>query len=128
VRARKAAGRQIPEPGTARARGVSEVSPQCLAKAVEINSSRKGPVRAIPMRLPQFDREILTRWRCDEIKPLNVPLLELAPNGCRWPSGNGSRQFPYTFCDHTQIEGSSYCLSHYALSIGPGTSSERRAA
>jgi hypothetical protein len=128
MRARKAAGRQIPEPGAARARGVSEVSPQCLAKAVEINSSRKGPVRAIPMRLPQFDREILTRWRCDEIKPLNVPLLELAPNGCRWPSGNGSRQFPYTFCDHTQIEGSSYCLSHYALSIGPGTSSERRAA
>jgi hypothetical protein len=110
-------------------KGVSEVSPQCLAKVAETRRKPPQPIqRAIPMRLPQFNRENLTRVRCDEVKPLNVRLLELAPNGCRWPSGNGSRQFPYTFCDHPQVEGSSYCWEHHAASIGPGSASERRAA
>ena len=76
------------------------------------------------MRLPRFNRAALMDLRCDEVKPLNVPLFELEPQQCRWPYGDRS----FVFCGHLRLEASQYCLSHYALSIGPGTPSERRAA
>jgi hypothetical protein len=51
------------------------------------------------------------RLRCIEIVPQNVTLLELAPSGCRYPSGDN----PFTFCNHQQQPESSYCPSHQAL-------------
>lgn len=63
------------------------------------------------------------KLRCVEIVPRHVSLLDLEPNDCRYPYGDG----PITFCGHAKMPGSSYCVPHYALSIGPGTSSERHA-
>jgi GcrA cell cycle regulator len=78
------------------------------------------------MRLPRFNRAALMDLRCDEVKPLNVTLLELEPHQCKWPvSGERANT---RFCGHLRLEASSYCLDHQALSIGRGTPSERRTA
>lgn len=58
--------------------------------------------------------------RCVEIDPLHVSLLDLEPETCRWPYGEG----PFTFCGHPAVFGS-YCGPHFHLSIGGGTPSER---
>jgi hypothetical protein len=39
-------------------------------------------------------------------------LLDLDAEGCRYPFGDG----PFTFCNHAQHEGSTYCGPHMALS------------
>lgn len=62
--------------------------------------------------------------RCAEVEPRHLSLIDLEPNDCRWPYGDG----PFTHCGHPHFAGSSYCPSHFFLSIGPGTSSERSAA
>lgn len=53
----------------------------------------------------QFDR-------C-EVLPGNVSLLELADNGCRYPTDDRS---PFVFCNSPQRDGSSYCPEHYLAS------------
>lgn len=54
---------------------------------------------------------------CVEIAPLNVELLKLEDDGCRYPSAGDGRGYPgYLFCGHDQVEGSPYCLEHTALS------------
>lgn len=41
-------------------------------------------------------------------------LIDLEPNDCRYPMNDGG---PYLFCAEAQIEGSSYCPFHQALSF-----------
>lgn len=77
--------------------------------------------RARPMKPALFWIEEL---RCAEVDPLNIDLLDLQHNQCRWPSGDG-RDEPYKFCGHP-IVWDSYCGPHKALSIGGGTPSERQ--
>lgn len=72
--------------------------------------------------IPKFSAEEVA-LRCIEIAPRNLSLLELEPNDCRYPYGDG----PFTFCGHPKMEGRNYCVPHFHLSIGPGTTSERRA-
>ena len=55
----------------------------------------------------------LEALRCVEVVPLHKSLIDLGPNDCRYPYGDG----PYTFCGHPQMEGRSYCGSHTALSF-----------
>lgn len=58
-------------------------------------------------------------------KPLNVPLLELNHDNCRWPvEGSGAKTL---FCGHNVETGKSYCACHARLSVGRGTEGERRA-
>jgi GcrA cell cycle regulator len=44
-------------------------------------------------------------------RPGLVPLLELAVDGCRWPSGEG----PFVFCNSPQYESLPYCGAHAGL-------------
>jgi len=44
-------------------------------------------------------------------RPGAVALLDLAPDGCRWPSGEG----PYLFCNEPREFGVSYCGPHCCL-------------
>lgn len=44
-------------------------------------------------------------------RPGAVPLLELVPDGCRYPNGNF---VPYLFCNQPTSEGS-YCAGHAAI-------------
>ena len=43
-------------------------------------------------------------------RPGAVPLLDLAPDGCRWPSGDHAPTM--LFCNEPKIEGLSYCGPH----------------
>lgn len=56
--------------------------------------------------------------------PLHLSLIELEPDQCRWPYGDG----PFTFCGCTVLTDSSYCPMHAERSVGRGTASERAAA
>jgi len=44
-------------------------------------------------------------------RPGAVPLLDLAPDGCKWPSGEG----PYLFCNEPRFEARPYCAAHVYL-------------
>jgi GcrA cell cycle regulator len=56
-------------------------------------------------------RTELAELRCVEVNPRHLDLIELEPNDCRAPYGDG----PITFCGHPKREGSSYCGPHWAL-------------
>lgn len=49
--------------------------------------------------------------RCVEIVPRHLSVLDLEPNDCRYPYGDG----PITFCGHEKLVGSSYCIAHHVL-------------
>ena len=59
-----------------------------------------------------LDNVEIGQLRCVEIIPQHVSLADLAENGCRYPYGDG----PFTFCNHSQLDGASYCPSHFVLS------------
>ena len=50
--------------------------------------------------------------RCVEVESRRLTLLELEPNDCRYPDGEGS---DITFCGNVKLAGSSYCPSHFVL-------------
>lgn len=67
--------------------------------------------------LPPQDNT-LERLRA-EIPPaefLSIPFVDLKPDHCRWPRGEGSN---ITFCGQPRIKDSSYCASCYRMSINP---------
>jgi GcrA cell cycle regulator len=67
---------------------------------IAIRKAARGPkAPAVPF-LPRPDP-----------RPGQVPLLELAADGCRWPSGEG----PYLFCNEPQLDGAPYCGPHCSL-------------
>lgn len=49
--------------------------------------------------------------RTADVVSQNVPLLELAVNGCRWPSDAP----PFVFCNCPQVAGLPYCEPHSRL-------------
>lgn len=101
-------------------------SPQCVAAAAaKRRQAHPAPIHQKALPMPQFNRDGFHGLRCDEVEPLNVPLIELQDSHCRWPVSK--HPAAALFCGHFKIEGSSYCLDHYALSVGRGTDSERRA-
>lgn len=75
------------------------------------NARRRGqPIK------PKLTVTNLEALRCVEVEPLGKTLLELGPNDCRYPYGDG----PFTFCGQPQFEGSSYCGCHFGLSARRG--------
>lgn len=77
------------------------------------NERRRSQPITIRPKLTVTNLEAL---RCVEVQSLGKTLLELGPNDCRYPFGDG----PYTFCGHPQFEGSSYCGAHFGLSARRG--------
>jgi GcrA cell cycle regulator len=71
---------------------------------------KKQPYKPRPK--PAFPSIEVIALRCSEIVPGGIGLVNLATDGCRWPYGEG----PYTFCNHPQFDGSSYCSDHFDLS------------
>jgi|KBSMisStaDraftv2_1062788.scaffolds.fasta_scaffold568164_1 GcrA cell cycle regulator len=59
--------------------------------------------------------------RIADVRPGNVDLVDLAPDGCRWAYGDG----PFVFCNHPRVWGLSYCPAHSHLAYRV---MERRAA
>ena len=77
--------------------------------------------------VPVFERDETVKLRCVETNPRHLSLPELEPGDCRYPYGGDKEGEAITFCGHPRREGSSYCVSHFHLTSGPGTASERSA-
>jgi len=71
----------------------------------------------------QFSCEPISGLRQADVVPLLLPLLDLAPDQCRWPYGDGL----FVFCGCEVWGSGPYCEPHLSLSQGRGTSSEREA-
>ncbi len=52
------------------------------------------------------------RLRCVELVPLNVTLMDLPADGCRYIAGDD-----LLFCGHPQMAGSSWCTPHHHLCL-----------
>jgi GcrA cell cycle regulator len=74
-----------------------------------------------------FERAAALQLRCVGIAPRHLAVVELEPGDCRYPYGGDKDGEAITFCGHPRRDGSSYCTSHFHLTRGPGTASERAA-
>ena len=91
---------------------------------------RKLRVRHVPESarpVPGFESVQTVRLHCVEIDPRHLSLMELERGDCRYPYGGDEEDEAITFCGHPRRQGSSYCMSHFHLTRGPGTASERAA-
>lgn len=77
--------------------------------------------------LPIFEPADRRQLRCIQILPRHLSLMDLQVGDCRYPYGGDVEGEAITFCGHRQREGSSYCIGHFHLTLGPGTVSEREA-
>ena len=50
---------------------------------------------------------------------LRLPLMELAPRGCRWPVNTPEPKGEYLFCGHEAKLGSRYCSHHAKRAVIP---------
>lgn len=97
-----------------------------------------GKIHRLQLPLPEGKKPIIRMGReighykkhvsevkiaCVEIVPRNLSLLELEPNDCRYPYGDG----PFTFCGHPKQAGSSYCTPHFHLCDQPPKPRQARA-
>ncbi len=62
-------------------------------------------------RKPALSMAQIIELRCTEVVPRGISLIDLEPNECRYPYGDG----PFVFCGHPALECSSYCAVHHAL-------------
>jgi GcrA cell cycle regulator len=76
---------------------------------------------------PILKRAAALQLRCVATMPRHLSLLELAADDCRYPYGGDEEGEAITFCGHPRREGSSYCVSHFHLTRGPGSLAERAA-
>jgi len=106
----------------------------------KLNPARLNKMRARPLFEPKFksnskskprqkvfERAAALKLRCVAIVPRHLSLLELEDGDCRYPYGGDADGEAITFCGQVRREGSSYCTSHFHLTSGPGTASERAA-
>jgi GcrA cell cycle regulator len=85
-----------------------------LAKRTRIvrSNSNSTALRLIHVNEPTTPGAL----RCVEVESRRLTLLELEPNDCRYPdSGDGPA---HTFCAQVKMDGSSYCIGHFALTKG----------
>ena len=84
------------------------------AKVARKPRKRREP-REISNHTPRVTKPRIEeiQLRCAAIEPRHLTLCQLEPNDCRYPFGEG----PFTFCGHPVKGGSSYCQSHFHLSL-----------
>jgi len=121
--------------GRARRLGLS--SPARPDRPVRPKRQQPNPARLKKMRVrvlaeprPRpavLERAAALQLRCVGIVPRHLSLLELEDGDCRYPYGGDAEGEAITFCGHPRREGSSYCVSHFHLTSGLGTASERSA-
>jgi len=85
-------------------------TPMAVKPVRKTAAPRKEPERKprpAPPRLPPEEIEL----RAADVVPRHLPLLELRPDDCKYPYGNG----PFSFCGNSKAPGSSYCFEHDCL-------------
>lgn len=58
--------------------------------------------------------------------PLDVRMMDLTSDSCRWPVNDPEPKGEYLFCGHPKKYGS-YCAHHAAMNVGQGTFAEAMA-
>jgi len=99
--------------------------PPPTAKASSLHKARERHVPEFRRRWPAIERTETKIFRCVEIVPRHLSLVDLEPGDCRYPYGGDAEGEAITFCGHPRRAGSSYCAPHFYLTHGPGTISER---
>jgi GcrA cell cycle regulator len=76
---------------------------------------RNAVHRSAPFRKMAVESKEELILKCVEIEPRNISLLDLRPDECRYPFGDGGVEQPFTFCGHPAPKDESYCAGHAAL-------------
>ena len=101
--------------------------PQPKPAPVRLKKLHARSVAPARPKLPVGELAAALNLRCVGIAPRHLSLIDLEPGDCRYPYGGDKEGEAITFCGHPRREGSSYCVSHFHLTSGPGTASERSA-
>jgi GcrA cell cycle regulator len=103
--------------------------PKCQPKQRPVRRQKTRKRLAVKSRLKPavFERAAALKLRCIGIAPRHLALVDLEPGDCRYPYGGDEESEAITFCGHPRRQDSSYCVSHFHLTHGPGTPSERSA-
>jgi GcrA cell cycle regulator len=101
--------------------------PKPKSNPVRLKKLRARVLAATWPKPPVGERAVALKLRCVGIVPRHLSLIDLEPGDCRYPYGGDKDGEAITFCGHPRREGSSYCVSHFHLTSGPGTASERSA-
>jgi GcrA cell cycle regulator len=96
-----------------RHQGRKRLKPAKLPKVARLRVTRAAPTRSTPFIAQLGPVEI--QLRCAEIVPRNLAMVDLEPNDCRYPYGDG----PFVFCGHPKVGDGPYCLDHLHLTIRP---------
>lgn len=96
-------------------------SPAGIGAQVQAINRKKTPPRApAPVQEPFTPRTAGVVSR-------RVTILDVKAMECRWADDERNSDGLITFCGNRTADGSSLCPCHAALSVGPGTQSERSA-
>ena len=98
----------------------------CAAAAQE-RRARQGLEESIP-KPTTLERAAVLQLRCVAITPRHSRWSISRQGDCRYPYGGDAEGEPITFCGHARREGSSYCLSHFHLTILPEGVCAKRAS
>lgn len=121
----------LSEIGFARSKGPSEKSKAALSSArrVEPKSSIKRPARKLSVvaavKAEDTANETIVAKPspvADPVRPvtLDLPLVELNHNQCRFATNNAVKGEPHLFCGLDTKSGSSFCDHHHSqVFIGP---------
>lgn len=108
---------------------------QPKAPAVKSNDRLKAGIGAqvVAIRRRKMpDGPVVTKEdfkaRVADVVSRRVTILEVLAIECRWADEDRNENGLHTFCGNPTEDGSSYCPAHAAISVGPGTASERAAA
>jgi GcrA cell cycle regulator len=82
-----------------------------LARKLDKRKERRREFRA---QNPTPTRAPIPLMVCLDVTPFGVTLLDLQPDTCRYPAGEGS---DITFCGHPALAGRSYCAPHARLCV-----------
>ena len=101
--------------------------PPPKANVPRLHKPRKHYVPARMHPIPLSARVAPVQVRRVEIVPRHLSLIDLEAGDCRYPFGGNEDGEVITFCGHPRRASSSYCVAHFHLTCGPGTTSERAA-
>lgn len=105
--------------------GLAPIVPDRTSKPYQSTRVKEAAgLRTAPKHTPR-----LPQVHLPALRSLEVPLVDLEPGQCRYPTNNPAPFEGHLFCGHPVKEGSPYCACHHAVCFnGFGKADERRAA
>ena len=93
------------------------LSPVSAISATRSRAEERTP--RLILRIPNFAQAESAPFRCADVDPRRVALIDLGRSDCRYPYGGDAEGEPITFCGHPRRKGSSYCTPHFHLTQNP---------